>query len=117
MEKYPEKEYTKTTFSFTQAEVINLKIAQTTQLTVLGTALRRVGKNNDSPDIGLEYNLEKGELYVYEPKFWCSACHSRKAQFSYNNNNYCPTCLEVFKTQALKDKTKIIKPEKKEIKK
>ena len=119
--KYPVNEYAKKTFTFTPGELRELgpldsitKMGQLAQVMisnmVAGTPLKRVGIRN-SPDVGLLYDINKGEFYVYEPKFWCSICNNKKAEFSYNNKAYCPKCFEILKTQAIKTKSlKDVKP-------
>ena len=117
--RYSEKEYNKKTFTFSAGELRELasldsitKMGQLAQVMVSrmvsGAPLKRVGIK-DSPDVGILYDLEKGEFYVYEPKFWCSACHNKKAEFQYENKPYCPACLEILKAQAMKEKTKDLK--------
>lgn len=105
--KYPEKEFTKKTYTFTQSEIRELgfydntaKLGQLAQVMlgklIAGEPLKRVGVK-DSPDVGILYDMNKGEFYVYEPKFWCSMCKNKKASFQYNNLNYCPVCIEILK--------------------
>ena len=113
---YPEKEYKKSIFSFTSGELREIsgfdtviKMGDMAKILITnyinGVTLKRLGVRN-SPDIGLQYNIEKGTLDIYEPKFWCTKCNIKKATFSYLDKAYCEACFEILKAEAAKKKQK-----------
>jgi len=111
---YPEKEYKRTTFSFTAGELREvcgfdtvIKMGDMAKILITNyinaTTLKRVGVKN-SPDVGLKYDIEKGTLDIYEPRFWCSKCQMRKGVFSYLEKTYCEGCFEALKKEAIEKK-------------
>lgn len=66
--------------------------------------LKRVGVK-PSPDNGLRFDMSTGQFFVYSPRVWCQLCNNRKAEFSYNNQVYCTSCIETMKANgAIKPK-------------
>lgn len=120
---YPPEQFTQTTYSFSNSELRQIsslntmvemgQLAQVMISNVIGnTTLKRVGVKNSS-DIGLQYNAETGEIYVKVPKFWCSLCQNKKAEFKFMDKVYCPTCIDAVKQQQVDKKVEEIKPRKK----
>ena len=114
--QFPENEYKRTTFSFTAGELREVcgfdtavKIGDMAKILISNyinaTALKRIGVRN-SPDVGIQYNIEKGTFDVYEPKNWCSKCQTAKATFKYLEKPYCQTCIEILKKEAIKKEVK-----------
>lgn len=118
--RYNEKDFAKTTFSFTPSEIAKLapwdsqiQIGQFASIALTGVirrdCLKRVGVK-DSTDTGIRYDISTGQFFVYQPRIWCSQCNNKRAEFSYNNsyNNkvYCGGCIEILKQQSAQSKPK-----------
>ena len=108
-QKYPEKEYTKRVYSFTQEEKGKLQslntivqIGQIAQVMInqfiQNSCLKRVEVKN-SPDIGVLYDIPTGNFFVFTPKEWCSQCGVRKAEYQYKGKRYCKDCLTLLQSQ------------------
>lgn len=122
--KYPTKDFNKSVYSFDSSELRRLssldtigqlgQMAQTLISNVVqGECMPRVGAKN-SPDVGVLYDIPKGQFVVFTPKVWCSACKVRRALFEYKERNYCQSCLDIQKVaDAGKGKIKEEKKEKK----
>ncbi len=106
-QKYPTKDFNKTTYAFDSAELRKLssldtvlQMGQMAQMminnVVQGECLPRVGAKN-SPDIGVLYDIAKGQFVVFTPKVWCNGCKSKKAVYEYKGHFYCESCLEIQK--------------------
>ena len=128
--KYPATEYLKRVFNFSKQEneemkplqdVVSLvqtllalgQIAQKAEDNyVAANVLKRLGVK-ESPDTKTVYDITKGLVTVYEPKFWCSTCNTKKAEFKYKDKAYCKEDIEKLKEQALKSEPVIEEPNKK----
>lgn len=106
--KYPLKDFNKVSYAFDSQELRKLTsldtISQMGQMAqmmisqvVQGECLVRIGAKN-SPDIGVIYDIPKGQFIVFIPKVWCNSCHNRKAGFEYKGHFYCEGCLNIQKT-------------------
>lgn len=119
--KYPSKDFNKTIYSFDSQELRKLSsldtISQLGQMAqmmisqvIQGECLSRVEAKN-SPDIGILYDVPRGNFTVFVPKVWCVACKNRRAIYEYKGHFYCKSCLDLQKV-AEQGKTKL-KEEKK----
>lgn len=121
-QKYPVKDFNKTTYSFDSQELRKLssldtidQMGQMAQMMigqfVSNECLPRVGAKN-SPDTGVLYDIGKGQFVIFTPKVWCSSCKGRMAKLEYKGKFYCDACLELAKTiEAGKGKIKSEVPE------
>jgi len=118
---YPTKDFAKTIYAFDSAEIRKLTsmdtIVQLGQMAQLGINqivneefLPRIGAKK-SPDIGVLYDIPKGQCMVFTPKVWCAACKNKKADYEYKGRFYCGSCL---KLQQEVDAGKKVKEAKKE---
>ena len=106
-QKYPTKDFNKTVYSFDSAELRKLtsldtigQMGQMAQMmigqVVQGECLPRVGAKN-SPDIGVLYDIPKGQFILFTPKVWCISCKNKRALFEYKGHFYCNDCLNIQK--------------------
>ena len=118
-ETYKANEYEKKQYSISKEEMAELqpledvtKLVQT-QLAI-GQIAQRAKDNyvatkvltrlgiKESTDSKFNYDLVKGQVIVYEPRFWCSQCQNKKAEYKYKEKNYCKACIDMLKTQEVK---------------
>lgn len=122
--RYPSKDFNKSVYSFDSAELRKLTsldtISQMGQMAqtligniVQGECMPRVGAKN-SPDVGVLYDIPRGQFVVFTPKVWCVACKIKRATFEYKEHFYCQSCLDIQKV-ADSGKGKV-KEEKKKVK-
>ena len=103
-QKYPVKDYTRMTFAFdgqelrklTSLDTIN-QMGQMAQMMISqvlqSECMPRVGAKN-SKDVGVVYDIPKGQFVVFTPRVWCSACKIRKAIKEYKGEYFCEDCLK-----------------------
>lgn len=114
--KYPEKEYKKMAYLFSQEELAKVRtfdaivnMGQLAQImlnqVVQDEALKRVGVVG-SPDLGVLYNIPAGQFFVYTPKVMCYSCKRRKATLEINKAFYCESCANIIKTAEKRNKKK-----------
>lgn len=103
-EQYPDKDFKKTTYSFTPQEIRNLatfvslsqmgKIAEVMANNfVSNEVVRRVGAKT-TLDSGILYDIGEGKIVIYIPKVVCSKCGIKRAEYSYKNQPYCKGCVD-----------------------
>lgn len=108
--KYPESDYTRTIWSFTNNEIAHITpwdtqaqigiVAQNLINSILRTVVcKRLGIA-PLTETGFEYDTQEGKLYIYQPKFVCSLCRAKKAEFKVQDKLYCAGCVELLKKQA-----------------
>lgn len=109
-EKYNERDFQKTIYSFNNHELRKLQsldtlvqMGQMAQLMinslVNSECLKRVNQKS-SVDTGVLYDIPRGEFYVYSPRTWCDLCKNRRALYRVEHNAYCEGCVEILKKQA-----------------
>ena len=108
-EKYPQGDYVKSIFSFSNNEMslitpwdvqvqIGLVAQKMLDIIINTVVAKRVGIKIIK-DTGVEFNTQEGKLYIWQPKNICSTCRDRKAEFSYAKALYCKNCIELLKQQ------------------
>lgn len=116
---YPTAEYAKKVFDFSKIELEELKplqdvVVHVQTMLALGQIAQKAEDNyvaskvlprlgiKQSPDTKSIYDMNTGKVTVYEPKFWCSACDIRRAEFKYQDKPYCKDDIEKMKEEAVK---------------
>lgn len=133
-EKYPAKDFNKKIFNFSKEELeeINpledatrlvntlLTLGQIAQRAkdsyVSGPVLNRLGVKK-SQDSKFSYDLIQNRVIVYEPRIWCSACDSKRAEFKYQEKVFCRDCIETVKEQLAQPLVEEKKEKKKRVSK
>lgn len=117
--QYPAAEYSKKEFVFSKTELEELKplqdvVSHAQTVMALGQIAQKAEDNYVAakvlPRLGIKQSVDTKSVYdfatkkvvVYEPKFWCSMCDAKRAEFKYKDKPYCKDCIGVLKEEAVK---------------
>jgi|SRR5882724_861044 len=126
-EKFDQKDYQKTIYSFSQSELalltpwdMQIQLGQVASGVLNGLlhkkVLPRVGAKLVA-DTEICYDILENKLCMYQPRILCSLCNTKKAAFSSANKFYCEGCADILRRQAAEKKPQEEKPaEKKPVK-
>lgn len=117
-QQYPDKDFKKTIYQFSAGEVRQLTTFVTiTQMGKFAEAMANNYVSNEvvkrlgvktTLDSGVIYDVSAGQVVIYLPKVVCSKCEAKRAEFSYKNQVYCKTCVDLV-TAALPAGTEEVK--------
>lgn len=119
---FPAKEYKKSIFTFSKEELAELKpledacqlvitlqtlglIAQKEKDNYVGSQVLSRLQVKRSEDAKYNYDLKNNRIIVYEPRLICTACLTRKAEYTYQEKIYCVVCIEKIKSELAKPVT------------
>jgi len=119
-EKFDQKDYQKTIYSFSQSELallapwdMQIQLGQVASSVLNGLlhkkVINRIGTKLIS-DTEICYDILENKLCIYQPRILCSLCNNKKAAFSYANKVYCEGCAEILKKQAAEKQPQEVAP-------
>ena len=117
---FPATKYKKTTHTFTTQELSELAPLEDAERLIgtfitLGAIIRKIKDNmvgstalkrlalKESKDIRFGYDVVQNKIRVYEPRFWCTVCKNKIAEYKFEDKLFCEECR---KTEA----EKVVKP-------
>lgn len=116
---FPIGEWKKSTYSFTAEELRRLmtvdaiiqmgKMAEDIANGIINRyAIPRVGIKN-TEGIKLLYDTNMGKFFIYEPRVLCDMCGRKKAEFQFNGQKFCGTCLVIAQSAVKPEEKKEVK--------